>query len=357
MANIEILSAELTLRWHQQLVKAGCSDVYFFPEYAQTFISIEEGKSHLFIYEEGDSKFLYPFRLRKLSLIKQFAEFSDWSDITSEYGYGGPIVSVPKENKVESFIKNSIQAFDEFCTENRVVSEFCRFHPLLENAQYMKKGEYKPIFCNQTVWVDLTLEEDECWRQMRENHRRDIRKAEKYGVEIEISDSLDNIDLFYELYIQTMQSVGANRYYFFNKKFFGDTLQFLAGHSSVFLARYQGKTIAAVLYIWGNNFLHYHFGGMDRKFTHIRANKILHYNAIMWGKKKGFKKLHLGGGVGGFDKDSLMLFKAGFSKLRADFYIAKRIHNHDIYHKLCAMVNIDPDTDSFFPAYRVINRR
>jgi lipid II:glycine glycyltransferase (peptidoglycan interpeptide bridge formation enzyme) len=95
---------------------------------------------------------------------------------------------------------------------------------------------------------------------------------------------------------------------------------------------------------------------MDRKYSHIGANKIIQYNAIMWSKRKGFKKLHSGGGIVGSHSDSLMLFKAGFSKLRGDFYIAKRIHNHDTYRKLCAVADVDTDVKSFFPAYRSVCR-
>jgi serine/alanine adding enzyme len=357
VATIEILSAEHASLWHQWLVKAGCEDVYFFPEYALTFRAIEEGTSHLFIYEDGDKRLLYPFRLRGLPHLQQFEEFADWFDITSDYGYGGPKISVPEyDPNAQEFVRNAVCAFDQFCAEQRVVSEFCRFHSLFDNTQDVK-NEYQPIFCNQTVWVDLSLPEDELWQQIRKGYRYDIRKTEKQGVEIETGNTQVYADTFYQLYLKTMEDVRAREYYFFSQAFFRNTLQLLAGHALVFLCRYQGNVIAAALYIWGKQFLHYYFACMDRKYAHIGGNKVIQYQAILWGKKQEFTKLHLGGGVGGSDTDSLMLFKSGFSPLRANFHIAKRVHNYDIYRKLCKLVDVDPDTESFFPAYRAIYRR
>ena len=152
-----------------------------------------------------------------------------------------------------------------------------------------------------------------------------------------------------------MKDVGAESYYFFNKDFFKDTIQYMMNNAIIFLAKYQNKVIAGVLYIWGEHFSHAHFSAMDREFSHLRPNKLLHYHAILWSKKKGLKKLHLGGGKSGSDTDPLMHFKSGFSKLRADFYIAKRIHNHRIYNELCRLVNINSKEESFFPAYRASN--
>ncbi len=354
MAKIEILSRDQTARWHEKLQAVDGHDVYFFPEYGETFSMIDSGTAQLFVYEEDDKRFLYPFRLRHLPLLEQFREYAEYRDVTANYGYGGPLIAVPDALERPEFIRRAVRAFDEYCHGARVVAEFCRYHTLFDNAIDVRH-EYAPMFCNQTVWVDLTLDEETWRRQMRENHRRDIRKAEKQGVTVEASHTPHSVSLFYELYTQTMIDVGAARYYFFPREFFEETVRLLPEHSEIFLARYQEQVIAAVLYIWGDEFLHYHFGGTDRRYAHIRAAKTLHYHVMTWGKSRGFKKLHLGGGFGGSDADSLMRFKSGFSTRRADFYIAKRIHHQKIYRELCAKVGVNPDTEPFFPAYRAVS--
>lgn len=356
MGRMEIVRSSEGERWCEKLKASGVGDVYFTMEYAQTFEFIEGGVAHLFCYEAGEKRFVYPFRLRRLGDVEALAEFGDWCDIASDYGYGGPVISVPREEKgigVRDFVRDAVEAFDEFCAGENVVSEFCRFHPLMANHAYLER-EYEPVFCNQTVWIDLRVPEDEILRQMRENHRRDIRRAEKLGVRVEISEAGEQIDAFYGLYIQTMKDVGASRYFFFPIEFFRQMLARLAGRGALFCASYEGTVVASVLYVWGDRFLHYHFGGLDRAYGGLRGNKLLHFHAIRWGKRQGLERLHLGGGVGGCDTDSLMWFKGGFSSLRAEFYVARRIHNMEMYRRLCKWVDVDPALERYFPAYRAV---
>lgn len=355
MSHTDILSADQTSRWQDQLARAGVSDVFFFPDYAQTFDNVDGGTPHLFAYQHGDCRLVYPFRLLPLPEAEPFADFPGWCDVTSDYGYGGPVISVPDGKDPSDFILSAIREFDAFCAEKQVISEFCRFHPMLGNASYL--SAYQPVFSNQTVWADLTLPENEFLRQIRKGYRYDIRKAGRSGVEVEICNAETCVDPFHALYIQTMKDVDADSYYFFNKAFFRDTIRLLDKNAAAFLAHYQGKVIAGAFYIWGDEFLHYYFSGMNRDYSHVGANKVLLYNAMMWGREKGLKRLHLGGGVGSSDTDSLMRFKAGFSKLRADFHVAGRIHHQEVYQTLCERTGIDPDQEPFFPAYRVMHRR
>lgn len=357
MADIDILTTDQPACWHQWLTQAGCDDIYFTPEYVQIFDAIEGGSAYLFVYAEGEQVFLYPFRLRPLPQIKALSDFAGWHDMTSDYGYGGPVVSAAQNAVgIQTFVTNAVRAFDRFCAERQIVSEFCRFHPLLKNVEHVRNA-YQPIFCNQTVWIDLTLTEEECWRQIRKRYRENIRKAQKYEIVIEMSNQHDHAEIFYQLYTKTMEDVKANQYYFFDKEFFSNILKFLNNQSFVFLAYYQGQVIAASLFMWGKNFLHYFFAGMDHKYSYTEAHKFIVHYAILWGKKQGFKKLHVGGGVGGSDSDAVMFFKTGFSKFRSDFYIAKRIHHPAMYRRLCEAAQIDPATESFFPAYRAMLRK
>jgi len=356
VARVEVLSAEQPSRWHEQLLKAGCTDVYFSPEYAGIFTAVDGGKPQLFVYEEDGRSLIYPFRLRQMPRTEQFSEFSEWFDITSDYGYGGPFIRACREEEALEFATKAVRSFGEYCKESRIVSEFCRFHPLINNALYMK-NEYRPSLCNRTVWVDLTLQEEDYWRQLRRNHRQDILRTEKAGVEIETSHCLEAADSFYRLYTDNMKHLGADPYYFFTPEFFHNTVRLLGGRVSIFLGRYGGDFIGGVLYICGGEFSHAHFSATDRHFSYLRPTKLLHHHAVLWSKRRGLKRLHLGGGVDGSDTDALMHFKAGFSRLRADFYVARRIHHREVYHKLCARVGVDPEAEGFFPAYRAINRR
>ena len=351
MATKLLLALDDSAEWAEWLAQVGTRDVYFLPEYAQVWGTIEGGTSYLFVHANEVGVFLYPFRLRSLAEAVGLEDFAGWFDITSDYGYGGPVVSIRRGGESSRFVIEALREFDGVCADLRVIAEFCRFHPLLANHRRFEVV-YHPLFCNQTAMMDLTLSEQELWRQVRKGHRYDLRKAEKNGVEIAVSTKLEDSQLFYDLYLQTMLDVGAPEYYHFSPRFFESMMKSLSGHIVVFLANYGGRTTGASMFMYGDEFFHYHFSGMDRRFQNITPNKLLLYRAALWAKERGFSKFHLGGGYSGSDRDSLMQFKGGFTKLRAEFYVGKRIHNQGVYRDACRVAGVDPEKNRFFPAYR-----
>ena len=355
MATTLLLGLDDVAEWSEWLAEVGLQDVYFLPEYARVWESIEGGTSYLYILENEDGVFLYPFRLRSLSEAEGLDDFEGWFDITSDYGYGGPVVSIRRGGEASRFVMQAFKEFDRICADLHVIAEFCRFHPLVANHRSIE-AVYHPAFSNQTAWMDLTFSEQALWKQVRKGHRYDLRKAEKSGVEISVSTKPGDSQLFYDLYIQTMTDVGASDYYRFSSKFFESMTETLSGHLVVFLASYGGQTTGASIFLYGDRFFHYHFSATDRTFQGVTPNKLLLYRAALWAKERGFVAFHLGGGYSGSDGDSLMRFKAGFTKLRADFYVGKRIHNQGMYAEACRVTGVDLEKERFFPAYRAKSR-
>ena len=61
----------------------------------------------------------------------------------------------------------------------------------------------------------------------------------------------------------------------------------------------QNRIIAAAIFLFCNNYLHYHLGCSDQKYLKMAPNHLLFHESALWGKRKGFTKLHLGGGYKG----------------------------------------------------------
>lgn len=79
-----------------------------------------------------------------------------------------------------------------------------------------------------------------------------------------------------------------------------------------------------------------------------------------WGKERGNKVLHLGGGVGSA-KDSLYEFKAGFSKQSHSFITLSLVIDEKQYRYLVnlrakglSLLAEDLLQSNFFPAYRYL---
>jgi hypothetical protein len=96
--------------------------------------------------------------------------------------------------------------------------------------------------------------------------------------------------------------------------------------------------------------LHYHLGGTADAALTNGASHLALTGLAEWGQEQGYRRLHLGGGVGGAD-DSLLHFKRRFAPgglVAAS--IGKAVHDPAEYRRLSGADAVD--WDAFFPAYR-----
>ncbi len=154
-------------------------DFYHLPEYAAFSASHEEGRAVAFYAETDDTIFLLPMLLRRLPAELQPA--GDWVDAASPYGYPGPIASSPTN---DSALRQCMGAFREVCEQQDIVSAFVRLHPTLGPRPDTLRDFGQLVEHGEVVLLDLTVSEEDSWRQTRSNHRRGIRKLETAGFRV-----------------------------------------------------------------------------------------------------------------------------------------------------------------------------
>ena len=187
-------------------------------------------------------------------------------------------------------------------------------------------------------------------------NRRAIRKAEKSDVKFKALVWWAWKKDFCNLYTETMQRLGTTKYYFFPPEFFASHYTHLKEFEQVHLfgAFLGNQLIAGALCLSYGPLFHYHFGCSSGEYLKLRPNNVLFDGIIRFARVHGFKKFHLGGGYE--EGDSLFRFKAGFSPLRAQFYVAKRIHLPEEYERLTREHDDGKELTererNFFPAYR-----
>ena len=127
--------------------------------------------------------------------------------------YGGPLVNTDDEIFIDEFEEN----FIDFCANNRIIAEFIRFHPVLENVNIFKNNI--DINLNRrTIVVELDKGIDRIWKEdISSKNRNMIRKAVKNGLEIEITKEYRS---FMDIYDETMKKVHASSFYFFNEEYY-----------------------------------------------------------------------------------------------------------------------------------------
>lgn len=136
--------------------------------------------------------------------------------------------------------------------------------------------------------LNLEPEEKILLSNMKKRTRYSITKAVKDGVEVVISDSIENIDEFYDVYTET-----AKRQIFvpFSKDYIKKEFEIFSKENKIllFFAKCKGEIIATAMVIYSNGSGYYHHGASTRKHSSIPASEFLQWNAILEAKKRGMK--------------------------------------------------------------------
>ena len=212
--NFELLSydvPEQRQKWRDIYDNFSKIDIFYYPEYVYLFDLKGDGKAQCFVYYNKHGIVIFPFLKRRINDLDIFGDILDnICDIASPYGFSGYLRSNDKID-IDRFYK----VFDSYyCKKNNIVSEFVRFHPILENVLYSPSA-VKTNKMNETVMIELTLTPDEIWGNLTSVCRNIIRKARKFDIEVIHDEFFENLDKFHELYTKTMQRLGAQEYYFF----------------------------------------------------------------------------------------------------------------------------------------------
>lgn len=311
-------------KWNENLLnlKVALRDIYFKAEYYKLYEKDEDVKGKMFIYKEEEKIAIYTFMLNKINNNELKEEYYD---IESVYGYGGPLTN----SFDKTFLSNFEESFLKYCNENKIVAEFIRFHPLIHNENIFNK-HVQVIHNRSTVYLDLTKGIDRIWNEdIKSKNRNVIRKAEKNGLYVELSNDYET---FKTIYNSTMKKVDARDYYYFDDKYYENIKE----NSNFILlnVKRENKVIAAAIFMVYGEYFHYHLAGSLEEELKFSPNNLLLWEAIKYGINKGYKKMHFGGGLINSLDDNLFKFKSSFSKSYTDFYIGKRIHNLDVYEYL-----------------------
>lgn len=314
--------------WKELLEKFPQSkrDIYFTPEYTELSELNGEGNIKCFCFKERDYVGIYPFIINE---IKGYKLDKRYYDIETPYGYGGPLLSTDDTTAAEKFE----ECFLSFCTENDIVAEFIRFHPIVKNNEIFRTA-MNVQYNRDTVHLPLETNIEYVWdNEICSKNRNMIRKAQSAGIEIRPLSS-DQFDLFVNIYSDTMNRLGADNYYYFNRDYFNGLKSVLCENGIILGAYLDEQMIACSAFFYYQNYFHYHLSGSDSRYLKLAPNNLLLYKAIEIAIDKNCTVFHFGGGRTESPEDSLLKFKKSFSKHTGSFYTGKRIHNKEIYSYL-----------------------
>ncbi len=319
------------------------------PDYVRLFAG-PYARSLCAILKSPQGSVIFPFILRPLHIEKWVESDTEAWDLVTPYGYGGAFSwGVPDADLFWSEFNKWVKAVG-------VVSAFLRFS-LFSEQLLPFDGEVE--IKSRNIVRMLDLDADALWMDYDHKVRKNVKKALRNGLEVEIDPDGSHLKEFLEVYYSTMDRRGATEQYYFPDVFFNTIVRDLLGEFVFFHVFYGSKIVSTELVLSSTNYLYSFLGGTLLEAYDLRPNDLLKHSVIEWGRDQGKKAFVLGGGYE--DGDGIFRYKLSFAPNgTVPFKVGKRIYDPDTYERLIQRrlkweigqgLDWRPNLD-FFPAYR-----
>ncbi|HZK04662.1 MAG TPA: GNAT family N-acetyltransferase [Actinomycetaceae bacterium] len=315
-------------RWAEVLARIP-HDIYQMPRVVEMEGRYgKDGEPVAYVVEDEGAVMLMPMYRRAIPGARDGLH-----DMVGPRAFSGPVYGGPGSQS-EAFMDRAAEAFRRDLREAGCVSAYIRLHPLLSPPAEVLARHGAVVHHVDSVSVDLTLSEEQLWRQTRSNHRRDIRKAEKNGYTVHFDRQWERLDEFAEAYDQSMSRLDAEDHWRTDRNYFHDLLEALGENGHLVVAEHDGKLAAGAIIGETGDLVDYHSAGTMTSHVSASPTKLIIHFVTLWARDRGRKTLHLGSTVR-LD-DSLMHFKLGFSPDRHPFNSWRVIADQDAYDELVA---------------------
>jgi len=338
--------------WERRWSEWPGREVHAHPGYVRLF-ETEAAAPMCAAWESDKCGVLYPFLLRDL-VGERFCPpgVRPASDIITPYGYGGPFRWGDTVDVARAFWRE----FDGWAGRHGVVSEFVRFG-LFQEALLDYPGQKEEKQTN--VVRSLDADGDAVWMDFEHKVRKNVKKAQRSGVRVEVDPRGDRLEEFLAVYTRTMDRRSALDQYYFTRDFFERIHNYLPGHFAYFHAMHARSVISTELVLLSECAVYSFLGGTLEEAFDLRPNDLLKYEIILWAKRQGKRAFVLGGGYEA--GDGIFRYKLAFAPSGGvPFYTGWRVLDDSMYGSLTAHraavakasgVEWTP-RPGFFPAYR-----
>ena len=327
----ELVSIHEWSRWQKVLDLLRISDIYYSSQYFLAATELDPGEPLLFYYKDNEGEVAYPFIKRKI-----VGGENEYFDITTPFGYGGPLMKGNKSNP--SLIENFRKAFADYCQEEKIIAEFIRFHPILENAQSMENHvKLTPLY--ETFSLEFRS------RKKVESAKM-ISDLNFEGDEVKklVIKKLGTVRHMFEFlvlyYLTVRRREEADSYYFFTDDYFETLISSLGSNLHLFGAFQKNKMISACYVLTCKDRIYHHLES-SLEDSDSDAMKLLLLKIAEWGEENHFKSFHLGGDFKGERQRESRLKKDISNSGPHTFYIGHHIYDEETYHRLMPLEERD----------------
>src|SRR4030042_3517320 len=146
---------------------------------------------------------------------------------------------------------------------------------------------FKPISTKSTLLDLKGYDKEKIWEGYKKNIRRDIRKAQRSGIAICSVDSMEGINIFYKLYLASMERNRAMAKY--PLRWFETLYEMITrrGLGAFLVAELNEVAIAGVVLIYSASSAHYFHNGSQYEFLKFCPNELLVHFSLAKAIEKG----------------------------------------------------------------------
>jgi lipid II:glycine glycyltransferase (peptidoglycan interpeptide bridge formation enzyme) len=143
------------------------------------------------------------------------------------------------------------------------------------------ESNYKGIE-NICTLIDLkNMDEERLWRSYGHYVRRDIKRAQKYGIEVYQGNSKGDVECLYQLYLKAMERNRAPAKYSFQLVMALGEFIMASNRGILLMARMNQTPVAGILLIYSNSSVHAFLAGSDSQFLRFFPNKFLIHRSLV----------------------------------------------------------------------------
>ncbi len=270
--------------------------------------------------------FIDPTKIERWDeLILNFPDYtffhtSDWAKVLQEtYDFKPHYLSLTDSGRIKAILP--LMEVNSLFTGKRAVSlpftDFCE--PLISSGvnlkrlrnrvmNYSKQKRFNSVeFRDSEVHLDnsiiipagyqhildLNLREEDLFRNLSDNTRRNIRKAIRNRVTFEIDNSLSALEDFYNMncYTRRRHNLPPQPFKFFKNLY---EIVLTKNKGIICISKYKGKSVASAVFLLIGQKAIYKYGASLFEYQNIRPNNILMWETIKYLKDHGYKELNFG---------------------------------------------------------------
>lgn len=320
-----LIHARDCARWREILALFGELDSTFLPEYHLAYAGrTDQSEPLIWHFSQNNQHFAYPFLKTPITLN---GEELAYCDISSVYGYTGPIATTSDK----SFLETAWQAFDQEAKQQNIVAEFTRFSPFNKNEQLAHPEA--TVLVNRTLAVSyLPKSKELLLASLGTKNRNMLRKAEREGLIARELDLPEHLPAFRALYDETMLRNNAPVFFKYDDAYWNHLLSLDKIGLKLFGVFAAEKMVAASMAVVRGKSGLYHLGASLSEFSRLGAGNLSLFAMSCGLMACGANFINMTGGRTARADDPLLLFKKSNANSTAMFHIGKRILNHGAYN-------------------------